>query len=401
MTPQEYPPIVCVAFPKWEGDYMKSTVQLMSELATRHRVLYVDYPYTWKDLVQGIRQPGTAPIGAMLGIRPALCDLQLDNGSTVHLLTLPPFLPANWLRSEAAYQRVLDYNAGIALPRIRRAMRQLDIERPLVVNAFNPALGTALAGQLHEQTLAYYCYDEISAAPWIGKHGARYENQFLQQADVTIVSSAQLQRDKSPLAQRCVLVKNGVGPYFFQEPGPRPQDLPTQGAIIGYLGSVDGRLDYDLLEQLAREQSDNSLVFVGRITDQAGAQRLRQLPNIHLLGSRPPQRLVDYVAAFDVALIPFVCNRLTAGIYPLKVNEYLATGRAVVATQFSDLSDFGDLIYTAPDTASFCAAVREALTEQDNFLVLRRRDLAQSNTWTARAHAFAEALQIPAPHAHQ
>ena len=43
--------IVCHAFPSWRGDYLKSTVQLMKELAVNHNVLYIDYAYSIKDIL--------------------------------------------------------------------------------------------------------------------------------------------------------------------------------------------------------------------------------------------------------------------------------------------------------------------------------------------------------------
>ena len=59
--------IICIAFPAWEGNYLKSTVQLMKELALSQRVLYVDYAYTWKDFIQSIRGKNFASWQRMIG----------------------------------------------------------------------------------------------------------------------------------------------------------------------------------------------------------------------------------------------------------------------------------------------------------------------------------------------
>ncbi len=42
--------IVCISRSTWEGDYMKSNVHLMGQLASKHKVLYVDYVMTIKDI---------------------------------------------------------------------------------------------------------------------------------------------------------------------------------------------------------------------------------------------------------------------------------------------------------------------------------------------------------------
>lgn len=384
--------IVCVGFPKWEGDYMKSTVQLITELARQNEVIYVDYPFTLKDLISGIKPSGKVPVPNILGIRPRLATKMLANGASMHLLRLPPFIPANWLGSDGFYDRLLHWNARRALPCIRKAIRSLGPARPVVINAFNPALGNALAGRLDEKLLVYYCYDEISAAGWIGKHGARHEAEFMQRADLTVVSSAPLLAAKEMAAKRCGLVKNGVSLDLFKQAGRQPgvMDMPAagSGAVIGYLGSVDERLDYNLLEYLATAMPQHQFAFVGRIISKTGIGRLERLPNVTFLGPRPPSRLASYVSAFQVGIIPFVKNPLTAGIYPLKANEYLAMGKAVVSTGFSDLSDLEGAVHTAETYEGFRLAIEEALDSDTEGMQSARRAIAQANSWEKRAEQF-------------
>jgi hypothetical protein len=87
----------------------------------------------------------------------------------------------------------------------------------------------------------------------------------------------------------------------------------------------------------------------------------------------------------DCALIPFLCNTLTASIYPLKINEYLAAGKPVVSTGFSDdIRSFADCIYLAENPGDFVRLVGEALAENDPEKTRRRIEVAESNTWEAR-----------------
>jgi glycosyltransferase involved in cell wall biosynthesis len=360
----------------------------MGELARHHRVLYVDYPFTYKDLWG--KDTGV-PRAALQGKAPALQERTLAHGGKVQLLRLPPFIPANFLRTNLAYDTVLAWNAQRAGRAIRQALKQLAWESPIVINAFNPALGNALAGKLNEQLLVYYCYDEISAAPWIARHGARHEQQFLAKVDVTIVSSQGLYDQKKESTPAITLVKNGVNLDVFKPTGQRPADLPT-GPVIGYVGSVDDRLDYKLLAAIALNHPEASLVFVGRIMAEQTVRQLGRLPNVHLLGSKPVEQLGDYLSAFSVGLIPFVKNDLTAGIYPLKINEYLALGLPVVSTNFADLSDFTGFIEEAADTATFLKATERALSGHAPADPVTRRDFATENSWQGRAEKLATAL---------
>lgn len=382
----QFPPVICVGFPRWEGGgYLSSTVQLMKELARSLRVLYVDYPFTYKDMwLSGQQESGSIPLAALAGKEPRLQQRQLSHGGSAHILRLPPFIPANFLRSAFAYDQLLKWNAGRATKAIRAAMDQLNWQAPIVINAFNPALGNGLAGKLDEQLLVYYCYDEISAAPWIARHGARHEQQFLQKADLTIVSSQGLYDHKASAAKQIALVKNGVDLGLFKTSGQRPSDLP-EGPIIGYIGSVDDRLDYELLETIARSYPETPLVFLGRVVNERAAEQLSKWPNVHILGPRPPEQLGDYLAAFSVGLIPFVKNELTAGIYPLKINEYLALGVPVVSTCFADLSDFGDYIREGANTERFVEAIASLLSGAQPVNVEAGKAFAATNSWSGRA----------------
>ncbi len=380
--------IVCIGFPKWEGEYMKSTVQLMSELARTNRILYIDYTFTLTDLLKGLRKPQSTPTAAILGLKPRLSQETLDNGASIHLLRLPPILPSNWINQPHLYEWVMHFNAQLVLPSIRRAMQALGFERPVVINAFHPTLGYWLRERLDEKLLVYYCYDEISAAPWINKHGPRLEAAFARQADAVITSSTQLQRTKKQLNPRCYVVKNGANYQLFasnQLPDVDFQKPASCQATVGYLGSVDLRLDYDLLEAVIRILSDYYFVFAGRITDQQGAARLRKLPNVALLGPRPVPELPALLEQFDLGVIPFVKNELTANIYPLKVNEYLSRGRPVVATGFADLREFDGHIAIADEAPAFAEAIRRSIAEDNAETARLRRALARSNSWEARA----------------
>ncbi len=386
---RQLPPIVCVGTPRWEGgDYLTSTVQLMSELARTERVLYVDYPYTYKDLWTA--QRGTAkgiPVDVLSGQALALQPRTLAHGGQVQLLRLPLFLPANFFKNTWLYDQLLRFNAARARKAIQQALDQLGwaVERPIVINAFNPALGNALAGQLNESLQLYYCYDEISAAPWVARHGARHEQQMLQNADCTVVSSQGLFRTKEALAKQLALVKNGVDLSIFTTTDQgRPADLPS-GPIIGYIGSVDERLDLELLCATAKAFPETTLVFLGRIVAEAHANKLSTLTNVHLLGSRPKERLGDYVNAFTVGLIPFVKNDLTAGIYPLKINEYFALGVPVVSTHFADLSDFSQYISIGEQTSDFLAALAQILDGKLPAEPEACQAFAAKNTWEGRA----------------
>jgi glycosyltransferase involved in cell wall biosynthesis len=89
--------------------------------------------------------------------------------------------------------------------------------------------------------------------------------------------------------------------------------------------------------------------------------------------------------------LPFKKNNLTGGIYPLKINEYLAAGRAVVTTDFSeDVIGFSNSVYLSPDADSFVAAINTAINDYSAEKVKSRQSVAASNAWEKRVAHFWE-----------
>ncbi len=384
--------IICIAFPAWDGNYLKSTVQLMKEMAKSHHVLYVDYAYTWKDFFQSLGGKGFASWRRMIGIDNRLREVTTDNGSKLHVLTLPPVIPANFIKNESIFDGINSINAFFIKRAIQAAQRKLNMTSPVVINAFNPFFGVHMSGAFGEKQLIYYCYDEIGAANWAKQHGARLENRFMKMVDTVIVTSQGLFNKKSKQHPDCHLVKNGVDYHLFANPTVQTIQIPltlnnSYSKTIGYLGSVDERLDYDLIESVIKATPQYRYVFVGRITESAYENRLKQFKNVVLIGSQPPDMLPAWVNTFDVCWIPFILNDLTAGIYPLKINEYLAANKPVVSTRFADLTDFEPVIDVATTTANFVKYF-DAPSQTD----MPRQDFSARNDWSARAELFLEVI---------
>src|SRR5690606_22516961 len=121
---------------------------------------------------------------------------------------------------------------------------------------------------------------------------------------------------------------------------------------------------------------------------------LDAIPNLHFLGSKRLEQLPSYLAHFDVLILPFLINEVTRSIYPLKINEYLASGKPVVATPFSeDIQTFGDWISLEHEHQQFSEAIQKELDEDAPEKRKGRNEAASKNTWENRAETFWKLLQ--------
>ncbi|MEQ8469752.1 MAG: glycosyltransferase [Marinoscillum sp.] len=374
--------IVCISMTTWEGDYMKTIVHMVSQLAKNHQVLFVDYPFTAKDVMGTIAGKANAPVKRMLGLSPRLRTLS-EKGQEIYHLTLPPVLPINWINNPTTYSKLNTLQSSIIASSILQAMDTLAFDKPIVINAFNPIVGLPLVGKLNESKLVYYCYDEIRAAQWCGKHGGMMEDQFMQKVNEVIVTSEGLYASKSKVHPNTTLVKNGVDFDLFHKGFNRTKDTPRK--VVGYVGSIDFRLDYDLLEHLIRAKKKYDFHFVGRVTEPEQQQRLAKYPNVNFFGPQQPNDIPKKMAQFDIGIIPFAKNEFTKNIYPLKINEYLAVGIPVVSTDFASLDDFKEVVAISKSNLEFQAHLDAELVFDTTDKALERVRIAQQNDWSERA----------------
>jgi UDP-galactopyranose mutase len=130
---------------------------------------------------------------------------------------------------------------------------------------------------------------------------------------------------------------------------------------------------------------------------------LPQKPNIHYLGGKSYDELPEYLAGWDVAILPFARNDSTRFISPTKTPEYLAAGKPVVSTSIRDVvRPYGrdGLAWIADTAGEFAAAIDEALAS-DRSARLAHTDAFLSNlswdrTWTDMWNHVTRAIQTRA-----
>ncbi len=379
--------IICVGQTPWEGDFQKAVVQLMTGLSARHRVLYVDYQYTLKDWLLSLAGRQNVSVRTSVRATSSLTKKITDNGSEVYVWHPPLMLPINWLPAKP-YDALIQWNADRLVKGLQRVMRQLKMNRPLVVNAFNPVFGLPMLNKLNECATLYYCFDEISVEGWTSRHGHRYEPIYLKRVDAVVTTSEALRRSKSVLQPNAFCVKNGVNFELFNSARQLAETQPVTRPVVGYLGTADDRINLDLVEYCVRTMPDVLFQFVGEVNEPAIKQRLLLYPNVTFIPPHQPAELPPLLAQMKIAMIPYVCNEHTYTIYPLKINEYLAAGLPVVSTPFSILDDFDGIIELADTPENFAQALRRALNDNSPQRLSERIATAKNNSWEKRAEEF-------------
>lgn len=176
-----------------------------------------------------------------------------------------------------------------------------------------------------------------------------------------------------------------------------PSDLAQlPQPIIGYVGAIKEKLDFDLLALVARAHPDWSIVLVGPVQLQRTSpafENLRRLNNVFLLGCKPVESLPLYIRACSVCLLPYVINDWTRHIDPLKLYEYLAVGNPIVSVDIPAARRFSDVLRIATSKEDFVGQIECALQEHDLDQRRVRQAIAAENSWDQRVAMISDIIQ--------
>ncbi len=365
--------LICLSFPSWEGNYNKSTVELMKEYSNFQKVIYIDYPYTLLDIIRN----NNAPIDRILKCK----NLTISEHPNLKIYNLPAIIPFQSIKVKSILSLILFINAWLIRKRINKIRKIEGIRNAEWLCALNPFIGNILKAKYQNEHFNYYCYDDIASMKWVNKRSIEEEELFIKKSKSVLCSSNKLLEKCKKFNANVHLIENGVNTNTFLS----HKTSKTNENIIGYVGSIDDRLDIELLEQLFQSNLNYKFQFIGRVVDEEVKRKLINHKNVELVAPVAPTLLPSYIAKFKAGLIPFVKNQFTENIFPMKVNEYLALGVPVISTNFSDLSSLMNVIKIADNNNAFLGYLTSEISNDSAIKRQIRIEFAKTQSWTNKA----------------
>jgi hypothetical protein len=267
----------------------------------------------------------------------------------------------------------------------------------IVLYLWRPEFRSALEYITHD--ISCYHIDDEYTFSFIEQPLDHHEAELILLVDQVFIHSPALLKKKGKLNPNTLFVTNGVDYNAFSKPYDEPLDMNgIPRPRIGYTGILKKQLDFALVKEITEKHPEWSFVFVGpngTLGDDAILlQQISQKKNVYLLGERPIKKLPSYMQHMDVNILCYKVNDYTKFIYPMKLHEYLATGRPVVGPRLAAFGDIGQEVRFAKTTDEWSQALSASLSPEASSPRERelRRAMARKHDWDTIVQLISEAI---------
>ena len=249
-----------------------------------------------------------------------------------------------------------------------------------------------LSQQFDAKRWVYYCVDDFSEWPGLDAGPLRrMEQDLVARADRIVAAGENLAVRIHGLGREAQVITHGIDfAHWTRTDGDAAMLAGLPQPIVLFWGLVDRRLDVAMIEQLSRCMSSGSIVLVG--PQQDPDPRLARIPRVHLPGVCAYENLPALARAAAVLVMPYADLPVTRAMQPLKMKEYLATGRPVVVARLPAVGDWKDCMDVADDAAQFAELVVARLGAPLPEPQRRARERLRDESWRSKAAKFAEIL---------
>jgi teichuronic acid biosynthesis glycosyltransferase TuaH len=387
--------IVIVGLQAWYTDIGSNCKNIALELAKENKVLYINMPLDRRTILEWKHDPNIQ------------FHLDIAKNNKENLFQIQPNLwnyypteileSIRWIPSTFLFSIFNKWNNKRFAKAIRKAVKKMGFTEFILFNDNDIFRSFHLKKLLYPKLYIYYIRDNLTVIDYWRKHGKVIEPKHIARADLVATNSIYLAEYSKKYNPHSYYIGQGCDLDLFDasKQYETPDDIrKIPHPIIGYVGAISSlRIDEKIIQIIAKSLPQISIVLIGSEDDFFRKSSLHQLSNVFFLGKKPLASLPAYISGFDVCINPQLINDITIGNYPLKVDEYLAMGKPVVATSTHAMKIFENVVYTAANPGEYPDLILKALEEDSAVRVQQRIATAHNHTWKNSVEQLSLAIE--------
>jgi glycosyltransferase involved in cell wall biosynthesis len=293
--------------------------------------------------------------------------------------------PRMWPSFGSRFSRWL--NRRLLLRQLTPAIRSLP--GPVTAVTTIPIVAD-LIGELPVSRWVYYCVDDFGQWPGLDQTTLqRMDSKVITRVDVCIAVSETLQDRIRGLGREARLLTHGVDLDFWKGEAQQPELISLTGLerpLVVFWGVIDQRMDVSFVQRLSAELTRGTLLFLG---PQASPDPvLFKIPHVVYRPPVPFEHLPAVAREATVLVMPYADLPVTRAMQPLKLKEYLATGKPAVVRDLPATRPWGDCLDLAESPESFSQVVRQRLREGLPHHQMEARSRLAAESWATKAEQF-------------
>lgn len=382
----------------WEIEIGSTIINTSLEISKQNRVLFINTPMDLASRIRDRKNPTAAYLRRMEVIKGKVSPIRRINNN-LYVLDCPFTLLSVNKFPAGIFDFFNKFNNRRIARWVNKQIRIIGLKDHILLIDTDIFKSQYLKEYLQPAISIYYRRDYVIGFPYWRKHGPRLEQSLVRKSDIVLANSSYFAEELKPLNANIYPINTGVNLelYDSEQQHPLPvdmQDIPSP--VVGYTGAIiESRLDSDLLYHVASKLPEYNFVFVGPEDAHFKHHPLHQLSNTHFLGQKDMKELPRYIRHFDVCINPQKLNPITIGNYPLKVDEYLAMGKPVVATSTHTMRDvFARHTHLAETPSEWISALKTAIGEAGNKeLQTARIAFAHTHSWGHSVNTIYQAIK--------
>lgn len=179
-----------------------------------------------------------------------------------------------------------------------------------------------------------------------------------------------------------------------------PKDIP----VIGFVGGINHRLDFQLIHELIRHNQQWFFVFWGKAQEvdefELSATRrmihtIKKYSNVTMGYSQDCKEIPGIIRQFDMGIIPYDTKLdFVRHSYPMKLFEYFYMGKPVISTPIEELKRFPKFVKIVDSVQEWEEAITTLLAKswpQANMLA--QKHLAIANSWEKKIQKMMRVIE--------